>query len=51
MAQVRDALFKEGAFRRFNLKTDVVKAGENSVQPFQKFLLGRRIYNDVIKVA
>jgi len=51
VAQEGDALSKEGALRRLNFKAHTVKAGENSVQSFQKFLLGRRIHYDVIKVA
>jgi len=51
VAKEGDALFKERAHRRLNLQTHTVKAGENSVEAFQKFLLGRRKDNDIIKVA
>jgi len=51
VAEEGDALFKEGALRRLNFKAYTVKAGENSVQSFQKLLLGRRIDNDVIQVT
>ena len=51
MTKEGDALFKEGAFRRLNLKAHTMEAGEDSVEAFQEFLLGRRIDNDIIKVA
>jgi len=47
VAQEGDTLFKEGAFRRLNLKTYTMEAGEDNVEAFQKFLLGRRIDNDI----
>ena len=51
MAKEGDALFKEGALRRLNFQAHTMKAGENSVEAFQKFLLRRRIDNYIIKVA
>jgi len=51
VAQEGDALFKDGAFRRLNLKTYTMEAGENNVEALQKFLLGRRIHNDIIKIT
>ena len=51
MAKEGDALFKKGALRRLNLQTHTMKAGENSVEAFQKFLFGRRKDNYIIKVA
>ena len=51
MSQEGDSLFKEGTFGRFNFEAHIMKAGENNVQPFQEFLLGRGVDYDVIEVA
>jgi len=51
VAQEGDALFEEGAFGRFDFKAHVMEARENSMQPFQEFLLGRGVDYNIIKVA
>jgi len=35
VAKERDALFKEGALRRLNLKAHTMKAGKNSVEAYE----------------
>jgi len=51
VAQEGDFLFEEKTFRWFDLKAHIMEARENSMQPFQEFLLERGINNDVILVA